>query len=119
MAVVQWSYSRPRRGSMSTRRGTPSPPGTGPAAPRLCARSPTIWPQYTTIPAAAPVPDRFDWDLWLGPEAERPYSPDYAVALRTGKKLLYDGVSQKVTNLADANRYLGREYRKGWDPQSA
>ena len=36
-----------------------------------------VWPQYTTIPAAAPVPDGFDWDLWLGPEAERPYSPDY------------------------------------------
>jgi hypothetical protein len=36
-----------------------------------------VWPQYTTIPTAAPVPDGFDWDLWLGPEAERPYSPDY------------------------------------------
>jgi len=36
-----------------------------------------VWPQYTTIPAAAPIPDGFDWDLWLGPEAERPYSPDY------------------------------------------
>jgi hypothetical protein len=43
----------------------------------------------------------------------------YAVALRTGKKLLYDAESQKVTNLADANKYLAREYRKGWDPQSA
>ncbi|WP_109485877.1 Gfo/Idh/MocA family protein [Occallatibacter savannae] len=36
-----------------------------------------VWPQYTTVPSAAPVPDGFDWDLWLGPEAERPYSPDY------------------------------------------
>src|SRR5215472_15295360 len=36
-----------------------------------------VWPQYTTIPAAAPIPDGFDWDLWLGPEAERPYSPEY------------------------------------------
>ena len=43
----------------------------------------------------------------------------YAVALRTGKKLLYDGDSRKITNLADANKYLAREYRKGWDPQSA
>jgi Oxidoreductase family, NAD-binding Rossmann fold/Oxidoreductase family, C-terminal alpha/beta domain len=42
----------------------------------------------------------------------------YAVALRTGKKLLYDGESQKITNLAEANKYLAREYRKGWDPQS-
>jgi len=43
----------------------------------------------------------------------------YAVALRTGKKLLYDGESHKVTNLTDADKYLAREYRKGWDPQSA
>jgi hypothetical protein len=43
----------------------------------------------------------------------------YAVALRTGKKLLYDGESMKITNLPDANKYLVREYRKGWDPQSA
>jgi hypothetical protein len=42
----------------------------------------------------------------------------YAVALRTGKKLLYDAESRKITNVADANKYLSREYRKGWDPQS-
>ena len=42
----------------------------------------------------------------------------YAVSLRTGKKLLYDGQSQKVTNVAEANKYLSREYRKGWDPRA-
>lgn len=42
----------------------------------------------------------------------------YAVALRTGKKLVYDGQSQKITNVADANQYLRREYRKGWDLQA-
>jgi len=42
----------------------------------------------------------------------------YAVALRTGKKLLYDGQSQKVTNVAEADKYLSREYRKGWDPRA-
>lgn len=42
----------------------------------------------------------------------------YAVALRTGKKLFYDGESRKITNLADGNKYLAREYRKGWDPQA-
>ena len=25
-----------------------------------------------------PVPDTWDWDLWLGPAQERPYQPDYA-----------------------------------------
>jgi hypothetical protein len=42
----------------------------------------------------------------------------YSVALRTGKKLLYDSASRKITNVAEANKYLSREYRKGWDPQS-
>jgi Oxidoreductase family, C-terminal alpha/beta domain/Oxidoreductase family, NAD-binding Rossmann fold len=39
----------------------------------------------------------------------------YAVALRTGKLLKYDAQNQKITNVADANKYLGREYRKGWE----
>ncbi|MBZ5586915.1 MAG: Gfo/Idh/MocA family oxidoreductase, partial [Acidobacteriia bacterium] len=37
-----------------------------------------VWPQYPTLPAdTPPVPEGFDWNLWLGPEAERRYHPDY------------------------------------------
>lgn len=37
-----------------------------------------VWPQYATLPAdTPPVPQGFDWDLWLGPEADRPYHPNY------------------------------------------
>ncbi|HWC77668.1 MAG TPA: Gfo/Idh/MocA family oxidoreductase [Blastocatellia bacterium] len=38
------------------------------------------------------------------------------VALRTGqgRRIHYDGEAGKVTNIADANQYLHREYRKGW-----
>jgi len=37
-----------------------------------------VWPQYPDLPKETPaVPDGFDWDLWLGPEADRAYSPDY------------------------------------------
>jgi len=37
-----------------------------------------VWPQYPDIPAdKPPVPQGFDWDLWLGPEADRPYHPNY------------------------------------------
>jgi len=37
-----------------------------------------VWPQYAKLPADTPkVPDGFDWDLWLGPEAARPYHPHY------------------------------------------
>jgi hypothetical protein len=43
----------------------------------------------------------------------------YAVAMRTGKKLVYDAASMKITNLPDANKYLTREYRKGWELESA
>lgn len=42
----------------------------------------------------------------------------YAVALRTGKTLYYDAASNKITNEPDANKYLAREYRKGWEPES-
>ncbi|MCW5981933.1 MAG: Gfo/Idh/MocA family oxidoreductase [Bryobacteraceae bacterium] len=37
-----------------------------------------VWPQYAELPAdKPPVPEGFDWDLWLGPEADRPYHPNY------------------------------------------
>ncbi|MCW3108526.1 MAG: Gfo/Idh/MocA family oxidoreductase [Segetibacter sp.] len=37
-----------------------------------------VWPQYPDIPSdKPPVPNGFDWDLWLGPEADRPYHPNY------------------------------------------
>jgi hypothetical protein len=39
----------------------------------------------------------------------------YAAALRSGKILRYDALSRQVTNIPDANKYLSREYRKGWD----
>jgi hypothetical protein len=38
-------------------------------------------------------------------------------ALRAGpgKKILYDGESGRVTNIAGANQYLTRDYRAGWE----
>lgn len=38
-----------------------------------------IWPQAINRPTEAHnVPPTLDWDLWLGPGAERPYNPRYA-----------------------------------------
>jgi predicted dehydrogenase len=37
------------------------------------------------------------------------------VALRADQAIEYDGVAGRVTNVADANQYLGRTYRKGWE----
>jgi hypothetical protein len=42
----------------------------------------------------------------------------YAAALRSNKLLKYDAASKKITNVPEANKYLDREYRKGWDPES-
>ncbi len=37
-----------------------------------------VWPQYPAIPTdTPPVPADFDWSLWLGPCADRPYHPHY------------------------------------------
>ena len=43
------------------------------------------------------------------------------VALRAGqsKKILYDGAKMQITNVPEANRWLSREYRQGWQPWSA
>ncbi len=39
-----------------------------------------------------------------------------AISLRLGgKRLLWDAQNFKVTNVAEANKYLVREYRKGWE----
>jgi len=37
------------------------------------------------------------------------------VALRARKKVLFDSENMKITNAADANKYLYREYRQGWE----
>jgi len=38
-----------------------------------------------------------------------------AVALRARKKVVYDAVNMKITNLPELDKYLVREYRKGWE----
>jgi len=44
-----------------------------------------VWPQYDRIPAdRPPVPQGFDWDLWLGPCTPRPYHPNYTHAVFRG-----------------------------------
>jgi len=38
-----------------------------------------------------------------------------AVALRAGQKVDYDSDAMKITNLPEADKYLTRKYRKGWE----
>ena len=42
----------------------------------------------------------------------------YAAALRANKLLRYDAASMTFANASDANKYLNREYRNGWDPNT-
>jgi predicted dehydrogenase len=37
------------------------------------------------------------------------------VALRAGTKVEFDSQNMRITNVADANRFLRREYRPGWE----
>ncbi|MFO7932705.1 MAG: Gfo/Idh/MocA family oxidoreductase [Bacteroidales bacterium] len=44
-----------------------------------------VWPQWTSNPEETPpVPDGFDWPLWLGPVPDRPYHPNYTHAVFRG-----------------------------------
>jgi hypothetical protein len=40
------------------------------------------------------------------------------VALRAGKKIVYDGANMRITNVPQANDFLHREYREGWNSPS-
>ena len=44
-----------------------------------------FWPHQLALPVdRPPVPPDFDWDLWLGPERDRPYHPSYTHAVFRG-----------------------------------
>lgn len=77
---------------------------------------------------AQEVTDR-DQDIWVQSILDKKESPGSfqkaavvteainlaAIALRTGKRLEYDPVNTKITNNEEANQYLTREYRQGWE----
>ena len=63
-----------------------------------------------------PAGSNFDW---AGPLAEAVLLGNVALRLElreklTHQKLLWDAPSLKITNVPEANKYLRREYRKGW-----
>ena len=101
--------------------------------------NPRVYPESLTQAAAA-VPKsipriqwshELNWTKAIRGEAKASSPIEYAaqltetmllglVALRAGqgKKIAYDGASGMVTNFADANQYLTREYRDGWNMHS-
>jgi hypothetical protein len=84
---------------------------------------------FTEEPLAAARSGQDSNDVWINAFKNNTQSPGsflYAgpvtetillggVALRSGKKVEYDTVNMKITNAPEANKYLVREYRKGWE----
>jgi hypothetical protein len=52
--------------------------------------------------------------LYAGPFTESILLGNVALKMGVGKKLFWDGPNLKVTNLPEANKYINKEYRKGW-----
>jgi predicted dehydrogenase len=98
--------------------------------------NPRLYPQYL-MDAAAAVPKstpriawshELNWIRAIRGEATASSPFEYAArltetmllgvaALRAGqgRKIVYDGAAGSITNVADANQYLTREYRAGWE----
>jgi predicted dehydrogenase len=64
----------------------------------------------TAIRAGKPAPCHFGY---AGPFTEAYQLGN--IALRVGHKIEWDPLAFRITNCREANQYLTREYRKGWD----
>jgi predicted dehydrogenase len=72
--------------------------------------SPTLQPWIAEVRGGARCPGSF---LNAGPIMDTVTLG--TIALRTGKRLQFDAAAMRITNVGDANRYMHREYRKGWE----
>ncbi len=85
-------------------------------------------PPEPTLPRAPQHNHKLEWvQACLENKPEKCYSGfSYAgpltetvvlgcVAMRAGKKIEWDGPNMKITNVPEANAFLRREYRKGWE----
>lgn len=79
--------------------------------PKTLPRSPGHYKEFVDACRGGPAPGSNFVDH-AGILTETPLLGN--VALRAGKKLLWDGPNMKVTNDAEANQFLHREYRQGW-----
>jgi hypothetical protein len=37
------------------------------------------------------------------------------IAVRVGERIEWDGEDMEITNIDEANEYINREYREGWE----
>ena len=94
----------------------------------VSAKVPKTYPRVETTEGPSPqAKHRMNWINAIRGKEKATCSFEYAgrlaetmllgvVAMRTGqgKRIYYDGEAGRITNVAEANQYLQREYRKGW-----
>ena len=66
---------------------------------------------YASIKEGKPSYSNFDY---AGPFTETVLMGNLSLRAGKGNKVLWDGKNMKVTNLPELNRFVRREYRKGW-----
>ena len=79
--------------------------------PKSIPRSPGIYAEWLRACRGGPACGANFVDF-AGPLTEMVLLGNLAV--RTGKKLEWDGANMRVTNVPEANQFVRREYRKGW-----
>lgn len=84
--------------------------GTPTAAPARGRRSERTNPWVQACQGGEPSPGSF-----LNAAAITDAVNLGTVALRAGRKVVFDTESMKITNVPEANRYLVRDYRQGWE----
>jgi predicted dehydrogenase len=80
-------------------------------APKVLPRSPGQYQEWINA-CRGGEPAGSDFVRHSGLLTETPLLGN--IAMRVGKKLLWDGPHMKITNDPAENKYLYREYRKGW-----
>ncbi len=100
-----------RMAQYRTAKNLPAPPARGDRGARAAGQPPREIPWVTTFRGGPPTYGDFLFGI--------PISDAFnlaSISLRLGgKKLLWDAENVKITNLPEANKYLVREYRKGWE----
>lgn len=80
------------------------------STPKTLERRPGIWDEWAqACKGGQPASCSFDW---AGPLAELVLVGN--IAIRTGKKLDWDGEDMRFANDEEANQYLRESYREGW-----
>jgi hypothetical protein len=79
--------------------------------PQTIAKSPGHYAEWiAACKTGAPTSADFQYSGWLT-EANHLGG----VALRTGRKIEWDAARMRASNAPEADRYLRREYRRGWE----